>query len=250
MTTTVDEKPGLFGRLKIYKDSSESVPEENSGIDPREFFTLLLPLLTMVGAIQVLQIEQSMGLPKLMWIALAGFVIHAWLPVAWRLLFFFVLNITALVLLFDPVSAIATIGFGLLLVVLASLTIKARYRVALVLAAGTYLALGKAGLVGDYVLYQVSGILGGLFMFRIILYLYEIQHETGAVSVWKRINYFFLLPNLIFQLFPIVDYKAFVRGFYSKPAAQTYRKGMHFIGIGVVHLLAYRVIYHYSLPRL
>jgi hypothetical protein len=41
------------------------------------------------------------------------------------------------------VSAVATLGFGLLLVVLASLTIKLKYRAALVLAAGTYLALGK-----------------------------------------------------------------------------------------------------------
>jgi hypothetical protein len=32
MTATINEKRDLFGRLKTYRDSSESVPDENTGI--------------------------------------------------------------------------------------------------------------------------------------------------------------------------------------------------------------------------
>ena len=51
----------------------------------------------------------------------------------------------------------------------------------------------------------------------------------------------------MFQLFPIVDYKTFVRSLYAQPGAETYRKGLHWIARGVIHLLLYRLIYQYGM---
>jgi hypothetical protein len=220
----------------------------NAEIHLSDFCKILFALIAIATTVQSLEIEQGMDLPRLLWITLVGFSIYAFSPLKLRLPIFFLVNVVALVVLFDPISAAATLALGLLLVVMATLPIKVRYRVALVLSVGTYLALGRAEIIGDYILYQVSGILGGLFMFRAILYLYEMQYETTYVSIWTRVSYFFLLPNLIFQLFPIVDYKTFIRSHYSKPAAETYRKGLHWIALGVLHLLIYRAIYHYLIP--
>jgi len=224
--------------------------DSNNRLGILEFITIMLPLLAVASAIQLLDIEKGLLLPPLMWMAVVGFALYAWLPMKLRLPAFLVLNLVALFVLFDPLSAVATVGFGLLLIALTSLPIKFAYRVILVAGVGTYLALVKAGIIEAYAFYQVSGIIGGLFMFRMVLYLYELRHQKEPVPVLKRVSYFFLLPNLIFQLFPIVDYKTFTRGFYAKPALETYRKGLHWIGIGVLHLLLYRMIYHYLVPDL
>lgn len=236
-------------RVAALKEQYATDLANHARINLPDFIRVLVPLLVIAATIQVLQIEQAMALPSLMWISVAGFALYAWLPVTLRLPFYLLLNLVALVFLFGPACAFATTAFGSLLVISATLPARGIYRVTLVLGLGIYLGLARAGLLGDVLLTQVSGIIGGLFMFRAILYLYEMQYETGAVSLWKRVAYFFMLPNLIFQLFPIVDYKTFVRGYYPRPAAVINRNGLHWIGVGVVHLLAYRVIYHYGLPR-
>jgi D-alanyl-lipoteichoic acid acyltransferase DltB (MBOAT superfamily) len=74
------------------------------------------------------------------------------------------------------------------------------------------------------------------------------QYEKSEHSFWKRINYFFLLPNWVFFIFPIVDYKTFVRNYYDVAAVDNYRKGIHWMIRGLLHLFAYRIIYYYLVP--
>ncbi len=54
-------------------------------------------------------------------------------------------------------------------------------------------------------------ILGSMFMFRLIVYLYDLRHDKAPVSPWRTLAYFFLLPNVCFPLFPVVDFKTFRR---------------------------------------
>lgn len=227
--------------------------DQGAGIDNykvgfKDFLLILLALVAMAAVVQGLEIEQGMDLPRLMWIAVGGYAAYSFSPRWFRLPLILAVNVVALLILFDPVSAAATLVLGVLLVIVATLPILVRYRLLLLLLIAVYLALGRAEIIGDYLLYQVSGVLGGLFMFRTILYLYEMQYEKESVSFWKRLNYFFLLPNLVFQLFPVVDYKTFIRSHHAKPAAETGRKALYFIGTGIVHLLLYRAIYHYMVP--
>jgi hypothetical protein len=51
-----------------------------------------------------------------------------------------------------------------------------------------------------------------------------------------------------FPLFPIVDYKTFLRTYYDVPAAEIYQKGAYWMLRGVTQLLLYRLVYH-LLPR-
>ncbi|MGH8223069.1 MAG: hypothetical protein ACREQZ_08850, partial [Woeseiaceae bacterium] len=76
----------------------------------------------------------------------------------------------------------------------------------------------------------------------------DLRHEKGPVSIWQRLGYFFLFPNVCFPLFPVVDYQTYKRTYYDRPALEIYQKGIDWIFRGIVHLLLYRVVYHYFVP--
>src|SRR5687768_6868958 len=102
-----------------------------------------------------------------------------------------------------------------------------------------------------------------MFMFRLMIYLYDLRHEEKLVakggaatarpavqpaSVWARLSYFFLLPNVLFLLFPIVDYRTYRRTYYDRKPQEIYQQGIWWIALGLVHLLVYRLVYHYLVP--
>jgi D-alanyl-lipoteichoic acid acyltransferase DltB (MBOAT superfamily) len=209
---------------------------------------MLVPLGLAAGAAQLLSIEKSLQLPALMWLIVGGFAVHAWLPMKLRLPFFLALNVAALLVLLEPLPGLMVVGFGLSLIVLANLPIAWHLRVGLVLIAAAGLAAIKAGWIGSVASYQAVSVVAGLFMFRLILFLYESRHLKTTVSAWQKIAYFFLLPNLVFMIFPVVDYKTFVRNHYSQPAADTCAKGLRWVFAGLLHLMIYRVIYQYAIP--
>ncbi len=68
-------------------------------------------------------------------------------------------------------------------------------------------------------------IIGAMFMFRLVIYLYDLRNERGSVSIWQRLGYFFLLPNICFPLFPVVDYQTFRRTYYDRPRARDLPEG-------------------------
>jgi len=59
-------------------------------------------------------------------------------------------------------------------------------------------------------------ILGSMFMFRLMIYLYDLKHRTAPFSLAHAVSYFFLLPNVCFPLFPVVDYKTFCSTYYNE----------------------------------
>ena len=61
----------------------------------------------------------------------------------------------------------------------------------------------------------------------------------------RTLSYFFLLPNVAFPLFPVVDFATFRRTYYDRDALQIYHAGVRWMLVGLTHLLAYRVVYQY-----
>ena len=82
-----------------------------------------------------------------------------------------------------------------------------------------------------------------MFMFRLVVYLYDIRHEKASLS--RSISYFFMLPNVCFPMFPVVDYKGFRRTYYDADEHQIYQTGVDWMVRGIIHLILYRVIYYY-----
>ncbi len=216
-------------------------------ISPAAFLLIAVQVALVLAVLLLYRIELERGAVALTGLIMVGFLVHSRLPYAWRTPFFLSLAMLGLAW-FLHADALWVIGLGLGMLGLCHLPTAWGVRVLLVTAMGTLLAAIMAGRVsapwGDLVI----PILAAMFMFRIILYLYDLKTDRTPATPWQRMAYFFLLPNISFPLFPIVDYKTFLRGYYARPAAEIYQKGVFWMLRGVLHLLLYRLVY-YSLPE-
>ena len=176
----------------------------------------------------------------------AGFAVHAWLPLRWRLHFFVVLSLGAIVMVLGLREGAWLIGLGALLIALCHLPIPFWGRVAAIAVVGIVLAGLRVELVSVPWSRAIWPILGSMFMFRLIVYLYDLRHDTASFSLPRSLAYFFLLPNICFPLFPVVDFKTFRRTYFDADAGRIYQTGVDWMARGVVHLICYRFVYYYA----
>ena len=227
------------------------------------FLGIVLQLLLAVGVIHWLGLESGRGLTRpieswwqafdpvnggLVSLLAVGFLVHSFLPGRWRFPFFLVLSWLGAFLILGWFDGGLLILFGLILVGLCHLPIPFGWRVAAVLLAGLGFGLLRAGIVPSSFSSTVIPVLASLFMFRMIIYLYDLRNEAPGVTPWQRLGYFFLAPNVCFPLFPVVDYGTYLRTWYDQRDLAIYQKGVRWISRGVVHLVLYRVIYQHFSP--
>jgi D-alanyl-lipoteichoic acid acyltransferase DltB (MBOAT superfamily) len=209
-----------------------------------EFGLLVAQLALLAVVIRQFQIESSAFL-RIALLAFGGFAVHAVLPFRYRLPFFVGLSFTGIWLIFGAGSGAWLVGIGLLLIGVCHLPVPLLGRVGLL----ALIAAGLASLRMDWLRapwpQAIWPILGSMFMFRLMVYLYDVSHERAPVSAWRTLAYFFLLPNVCFPLFPVVDYKTFRRGYYDRKAVHIYQVGVDWITRGIIHLILYRFIYYY-----
>ncbi len=213
------------------------------------FVFLLAQLGLVLGVIGQYHLAEGQGIAKLLPVIFGGFLVHALLPHALRLPFFVLLSMAGIFLVLGPTKATWLVLIGLALIGLCHLPLPFRLRVLVLLLACGALAACQAGVLETSShLTLIIPVLGTLFMFRLVLYLYDIRHERTRISPWQRVAYFFLLPNPVFPLFPVVDYKTFLRTYYQRDAFLIYQKGILWMARGCVHLLLYRLVYYYLTP--
>ncbi len=174
-----------------------------------------------------------------------GFLAHQGLAERLRLPAFVALSLCALALVLGGKGTAALVGIGLVLIGLCHVRIPFPGRTALLLAAGTAVAAARAGAFPSPVPSAVWPLVGSFFMFRTISYYYDLRHAKAPPGLWPTLAYFFLLPNVVFLLFPIVDFQAMRRGFHGRPAPSVRFKGLRWILRGIVYLLLYRYVYRY-----
>ncbi len=194
---------------------------------------------------------ETQGYFRLTPLIFGGFIVHAALPMRFRMPFFLLLSFAAFGLLWEW-NALLVLGVGLGLIGICHLPVKLWARVALLVVAGAVLTVVRKGLLPAANASWISTImplLGSIFMFRLIIYLYELQHEKTPATIWERLSYFFLLPNACFLLFPVIDYQTFRRTYYDTDAPTIYQKGVFWMFRGMTHLLVYRILYHYVVPN-
>ena len=135
------------------------------------------------------------------------------------------------------------LGLGGLLIGLAHLPVPFFARVALIVAGTAGLMAMRAGVFPA----PWSGLLwpafGAMFMFRGMVYLYDLRTNAAPFSVSRAVAYFFMLPTACFPLFPVVDYKAFQRSYFNDDPIRIYQKGLVWMFRGMVQLLLYRLLY-------
>jgi D-alanyl-lipoteichoic acid acyltransferase DltB (MBOAT superfamily) len=206
------------------------------------FLAVQLALLALV--IRQFDIESTAFL-HICVLAFAGAVLQSVLPMSWRLPAFAALSLGGIGLVYGATQSAWLVGFGLVLIGICHLPLSHLARVALLVAAGIGLAALRVEIIEGPWSPAIWPILGSMFMFRTIVYMYDLRHEKEPRSWARTLAYFFMLPNVCFPMFPVVDYKAFKRTYYNAELWRIQQVGVEWIIRGVIQLILYRLVYYY-----
>ena len=176
--------------------------------------------------------------------ASAGFIVHALLPVGQRLSFFALLSVAAAVVVLGWKPAAVLLGTGYLLIGVCNLAISFRARVGILLVVGGVLVVLRTATGLSGLPWIVGPVVGSMFMFRLALYLHSLRHQDAPHGLGWSTAYFFMVPNICFPLFPVVDYRTFVRSHFDSEHFRIYERGVRLMLRGILHLLAYRLVYY------
>jgi hypothetical protein len=238
------------------------------GVRLGHFLAIAVQFGLIVMALDYWQLESPL-VARLMQVSFAGFLVHHFLPLRFRLPFFAGLSLVAVVsavghfgpnvlagwlggemttsnFLYHLLPGLSLVAIGLVLIGLCHLPIRFSLRLALVGIMGAALTVlrAKSQLFPDIT--EMWVILGSMFMFRLSIYLYDLKHRTAPFSPARAISYFFLLPNICFPLFPVVDYKTFCSTYYNEDWPRVYQSGLKWMFRGVFQLLLYRIVYQFA----
>lgn len=117
----------------------------------------------------------------------------------------------------------------------------AKWRAAALLAIAAALAVARSQ--GELLAEPQWQLVGALFMFRLLVYAYDVLSGKRQERWIDGLNYLFLLPAFHFLLFPVVDYATFKRSRAADPWACAQR-GIAWITRGLLQLAVYRLLYH------
>jgi hypothetical protein len=173
----------------------------------------------------------------------AGFVVHALLPLQYRLAFFALLSVAAIGIALGPVDGLSVILLGLVLIGICHLPLRMPVRIGMQFGTAALFALWRIELLPAPWSAAIWPVLASMFMFRLVIYLHALSHDPVSPTAAQTIAYFFMLPNVCFPLYPVVDYSTFVRTYYDRDAGRIYDTGMKWIARGLLHLILYRYVY-------
>jgi D-alanyl-lipoteichoic acid acyltransferase DltB (MBOAT superfamily) len=223
-----------------------AAPSQAAGrIGIRDFLLVAVQLALVLLLFRQFQIE-STAFIQLAAVAFAGFAVHAFLPFRWRLPFFSALSLATIPMVLGIGNGVWLIAIGAVLIGICHLPLSIRTRALILCAVAALLIAQRAKLLPFPWSEAIWPILGSMFMFRLIVYFYDLRHDKVPVTAAQSLGYFFMLPNACFPLFPVVDFKTYRRTYYATDAYRTYQKGVDWIVRGVVHLILYRYIYYHA----
>jgi hypothetical protein len=214
---------------------------ERAQPDVRRFAMLAASLSLLLFTFKVYNLEQP-AFFRLACIVFAGFAVSYWLPFRYKEPFLILLSLAGAYVLLGPAVASLLIAAGLLIFGIVRSGMEFRWRILLLMAILAVCMYGRA--TGRFpVPADFWPVLGAMFMFRMIIYLYDIKHQTGPASLKDFLSYFFILPNYYFLLFPVVDFQTLRRSYFQRNIHPVAQQGVWWIFRGTTHLLLYRLIY-------
>jgi hypothetical protein len=211
---------------------------------PGAFALVVCELFLVLLVVYRFEVAAAQHFFPVLCLAAGGFVVHAWLPRPARVWFFTLLSLAGILLVLGWPNGGWVIGIGGGLIALCRLPLPLGLRVALLVAAGAQLAALRADMRAPF-----WPVLASMFMFRLIVYVFETRHERGRPPLGHTLAYFFPLPNVCFTLFPVLDFKTFRATYYDEEDSAIYQTGVAWLVRGVGHLLAYRVVNYYVRPE-
>ena len=232
-------------------------PEERARTNISRLLPLLIQMAALLLVIHEFEVEK-LRFFRLSLVCFAGFVVHYFTPFKFKKAMFLALSlIGAFVVLNAPEGGeirsitnivgpllVISVALGVGLAFYVSLRLPIPFWARLVPVLGITAVLAYLRAAGHVPVEPIWQILGALFMFRMIIYAYDVKTATKPESFMDFMNYFFLLPNFYFVLFPVIDYSTFKKSYYADDIHATAQRGVAWIARGVIHLCLYRIIYH------
>ncbi|HVS03827.1 MAG TPA: hypothetical protein VMT16_13760, partial [Thermoanaerobaculia bacterium] len=213
------------------------------------YLAVVAQLVLVLAALFLFHVEEDQGLLALGPLLLGGFAVHALLPRRWRRPFFLALSLAGLFAIVGLATGAAVLAAGLLLLGVCHLPIAWWARMTLLAGVAALLAALRLGHLPAPAAAQLAlPVIASMFMFRLLLFLYDLRHQRAPSSPWTRLGYFFLLPNFSFLVFPVVGFGAFRRTWYDGEELAIYQKGLGWMLRGASHLVLYRVVAYYLMP--
>ncbi len=223
--------------------------EETLELDLGRYFVIGLQLFLIHAISIIFNIEKTHGFGKLSYLVLIAFFLHSILPLKFRRLFFLIVSIFGIFLLLGTTNSLWLIGISLIIVGVCRLPVLFKFRIGVLILLSVILAVFRANWIPNFVPSVVWPILGSMFMFRLIIYLYDVSHQKKTVPLLSTLSYFFILPNTFFPFFPLIDFTRFEQNYYNERSEKIYQRGINWMWHGILHLLLYRLIYYsFTLP--
>jgi hypothetical protein len=211
----------------------------------RRFLISVVELGFLVWVVALFHLENQALYHNVMLLVFYGYVIHYLLPSHYRLPFFLGISLAAIAGILGVTNSLWLIGIGLGLIAICHLPVAYSVRAAILLVVGAALATLRAGWIEVSLLDVIWPVLASMFMFRLIIYMYDLKHGKATPTLISTLSYFFLLPNIVFPFFPVVDYSTFRRTYYNDEQHRIYQSGIQWLLRGVIHLILYRYINYY-----
>jgi alginate O-acetyltransferase complex protein AlgI len=227
--------------VPILQSPPPDARERRSTPDALRFSMLAAPLALLLVIFKVYKLEQP-AFFSLACLVFGGFAVSYWLPFRFKENFFILLSLAGAYVMLDAAVATLLIAIGLIMFGVVRSSLQFRWKAAAIVA--IFVALACSRITGRPAIpLEFWPVFGAIFMFRMIVYLYDVSHMRGPVSLKEYLSYFFLLPNYYFFLFPVIDFQTFRKSYFKRDIHPVAEQGVWWIVRGTTHLILYRLLY-------
>ena len=186
---------------------------------------------------------------RLSGIVFGGFAVHYWLPFRWKEPFWIAVTLVGSFFLIEPrVAEYILLSLAVFFAILRA-PISFKWRFALVIAIFGFLIYSCAT-KGPHIPPRFYPVFGAIFMFRMMVYLYDLAHSREPAHLIPYLSYFCVLPNYFFPLFPVLDFQTMRRTYYQRNIHDIAQQGMRWMARGAIQLMLYKIVVYYNDPFL
>ncbi len=223
-----------------------SIPEQQkslfSGTRLASFFLAFIQFLAILYIVNQFQFEKSSGIIDYSPHIIVAFVVYNFFSVRYRPTLLFVFCLVIIYSAFGMLAGSFITVLGLGLIAICHLPIRFNFRLFLILLGTVALIVFRTEIIFIPWMTMSAMYLAPMFMFRLIIYLYEIKHGLLPVSKWQSVVYFFMFPNIFFLFFPIIDYKTYLKTYHNVADSEVWQKGIRWMLRGLIHVFCYRLL--------
>lgn len=210
-----------------------------------DFSIQLLQLIGIFFIIHLYKIEKNSGLIDYSWIVIVGFCVYSFVKIQYKHLVLLSIFCVIILSAYGLLNGILFLTIGLSIIATCLIKVKFSLKLFLISLLFMIFAIGRTEIFNYPRLTTLITYILPLFMFRAFILIYELKNGLKIKSLWQVIVYFFLLPNIFFLFFPIIDYKTYQNTYYNEPEKDIWQKGIRWMLRGLFHIFAYRIISAY-----